>query len=246
MTESTETLHPRPQRARAHWIDLCGPWGFAHDDADQGLREGWAERNDGFDRSIIVPFPPESPASGIGETGYHPVVWYRRPFSAASRKSQERLILHCGAIDYRAHVWVNGRLVATHEGGQTPFSADITEALLPGDEQTLVIRAEDQPLDLAQPRGKQDWREEPHAIWYHRTTGIWQPIWLEAVQPTHITNLRWTPSTEPGGLGLDLTLRREHDRPVRARVRLSLHGRTLVDDTYAVEGTQVSRGMVLT
>ncbi|MGH2344190.1 MAG: glycoside hydrolase family 2 protein, partial [Chloroflexota bacterium] len=99
---------------------------------------------------------------------------------------------------------------------------------------------------LAQPRGKQDWREEPHAIWYHRTTGIWQPIWLEVVHPTHITNLRWTPSTDPGALGLDLTLRREHDRPVRARVRLSLHGRTLVDDTYAVEGTQVSRGMVLT
>jgi beta-galactosidase/beta-glucuronidase len=243
---SAETLHPRPQQARAHWVDLGGAWGFVHDDADQGLREGWPGRDDVFRRRITVPFPPESPASGIGETDYHPVVWYRRTFSAASRRPHERLILHCGAIDYRARVWVNGRLVAMHEGGHTPFSADITDALLPGPEQALVIRAEDQPRDLAQPRGKQDWLEEPHAIWYHRTTGIWQPIWLEAVHPTHITNLRWTPSTNPGALSLDLTLRRASDHQPRARVRLSLHGRTLVDDTYAVEGSEMSRSMVLT
>ncbi len=243
---SAETLHPRPQKARAHWTDLGGVWKFAHDDADQGLREGWPGRDEVFQGRITVPFPPESPASGVGETGYHPVVWYRRTFSAVNRRPHERLILHCGAIDYRARVWVNGRLVAMHEGGHTPFSADITDVLVPGDEQTLVIRAEDQPRDLAQPRGKQDWLDEPHAIWYHRTTGIWQPIWLEAVHPTHITTLRWTPSTNPGALSLDLTLRRASDHPLRARVRLSLHGRTLVDDTYAVEGREVTRAMVLT
>ncbi|HEY8283089.1 MAG TPA: sugar-binding domain-containing protein, partial [Chloroflexota bacterium] len=246
MAESAETLHPTPQHARTRWVDLCGSWGFAHDDRNQGLDQGWPGRHDVFDRQITVPFPPESPASGIGDTGYHPVAWYRRAFSAACRKPHERLLLHCGAIDYRAQVWVNGHLVATHEGGQTPFCADITNALVPGDEQELVIRAEDQPLDLAQPRGKQDWLEEPHAIWYHRTTGIWQPVWLEAVNPTHMTNLRWTPSLDPGLLTLELTLRRETDRPLRARVRLSIHGRLLVDDTYSVEGFQVSRGVALT
>ena len=85
-------------------------------------------------------------------------------------------------MDYRAHVWVNGQLVATHEGGQTPFSADITAALVTNrEEQVLVVRAEDQPRDLAQPRGKQDWRNKPHIIWYNRTSGIWQPVWLEPV-----------------------------------------------------------------
>jgi len=246
MAESAETLHPTPQQARTCWIDLCGSWGFAHDDHNQGLDEEWQGRNDGFDRQIIVPFPPESPASGIGDPDYHPVVWYRRTFSAACRGPHERLILHCGAIDYRAQIWVNGQLVAAHEGGQIPFCADITNALISGDEQRLVIRAEDQPLDLAQPRGKQDWLEEPHAIWYHRTTGIWQPVWLEAVNPTHITSLRWTPSLDLGLLSLELTLRREHDRPLRARARLSIHGRMLADDTYSIEGDRVSRGITLT
>ena len=243
---SNETLHPTPQQARTRWVDLCGSWGFAHDDQNQGLDQGWQGRNDGFDRQILVPFPPESPASGIGDPSYHPVVWYRRTFSAACRQPHERLILHCGAIDYRAQVWVNAQLVATHEGGQTPFHADITNALIPGDQQTLVIRAEDQPLDLAQPRGKQDWLEEPHAIWYHRTTGIWQPVWLEAVHPTHITSLRWTPNLDLGLLYLDLALARRPDRPARARVRLAIHGQLLADDTYAIEGDRISRGIALT
>ena len=117
------------------------------------------------------------------------------------------LILHCGAIDYRAQVWVNGCLVATHEGGHTPFSADITAALDNG-MVTLVIRAEDPPLDLTLPRGKQDWQPQPHTVWYHRTTGIWQPVWLEIVDATHILDLRWTPDLDQGLLGLSLTLQR--------------------------------------
>ncbi|MBA1914737.1 sugar-binding domain-containing protein, partial [Escherichia coli] len=76
-------------------------------------------------------------------------------------------------VDYRASVWVNGRLVATHEGGHTPFTADVTPVLAEGGEQILVVRAEDLPHDLQQPRGKQDWQLRPHAIWYARTTGIW-------------------------------------------------------------------------
>ncbi len=76
-------------------------------------------------------------------------------------------------------MWVNGRLVARHEGGYTPFVADVTDALRAGGPQTIVVRAEDDPHDLAKPRGKQDWQLEPHSIWYPRTTGIWQTVWLE-------------------------------------------------------------------
>jgi beta-galactosidase/beta-glucuronidase len=217
-------------------------WGFAYDDAGRGLDEGWQQRADVFTHTIQVPFPPESPLSGSGDTAYHPIVWYRRTFRVADEDARRRLLLHCGAVDYRAHVWVNGQLMAMHEGGQTPFSADITTALRPGEEQVIVMRAEDAPLDLAQPRGKQDWHEEPHAIWYQRTTGIWQPVWLEPVGLTHITHIRWTPDVERGFLSLCVRLQR-HDGtvPLRMRVQLSVHGETIADDTYVVMGTEVER-----
>jgi len=161
---------------RAEWFDLCGEWQFSYDDEDLGLAQHWHEYPDRFESIIIVPFPPESELSGINDKGYHPVVWYRREFDHA--EGDGRLLLHFGAVDYAAKVWVNGELVASHEGGHTPFSADITTSLRSEGRQVIVVRAEDQPLDVTQPRGKQDWQEQPHAIWYHRTTGIWQPVWL--------------------------------------------------------------------
>ncbi len=104
-----------------------------------------------------------------------------------------RTILHFGAVDYSARVWVNGHLVAEHEGGHTPFSADITGALNADGKQVVTVCVEDDPHDLAKPRGKQDWLLEPHSIWYPRTTGIWQTVWLEQVAATYIQKLRWTP-----------------------------------------------------
>ena len=173
-------VHPRPQLAREHWDDLCGRWQFAFDDADEGVADRWYATHAVFDREIVVPFPPESRSSGIADTGFHPVVWYRRHLSSQPPPRGERLLLHFGAVDYRADVWVNGQYVGGHEGGHTPFTVDVTGALrLDGAEQVVTVRAEDRPRDVTQPRGKQDWRPEPHSVWYHRTTGIWQPVWLE-------------------------------------------------------------------
>jgi len=234
-------IHPRPQLTRARWIDLGGTWDFAYDGSGQGFDAGWQERVDVYTHTIQVPFPPESSESGIGDTSFHPIVWYRRTFSVSPEDRVKRLLLHCGAVDYRASVWVNGRLVATHEGGQTPFSADITPALQPDEDQILVICAEDMPQDLAQPRGKQDWLEQPHEIWYDRTTGIWQPIWLEAVAPTHISHVRWTPDLDRGVLGFSVNFQGGEQTDLRLRVQLSLHGATLADDIYAVQGTAVER-----
>ena len=239
--ENKDTLHPRPQLTRSRWIDLGGAWGFAYDDERQGLDESWQTYADVYTQIIQVPFPPESAASGIGDTSFHPIIWYRRTFQFPSVDTGKRMLLHCGAVDYRAQVWVNGHLVATHEGGQTPFSADITMALHSGEEQVLVIRAEDAPLDLTQPRGKQDWLEQPHNIWYHRTTGIWQPVWLEPVDPIHITQVRWTPDLESGLLGLTVSLQRQVESSLHLHVHLSLHGVTLADDVYMVQGTEVQR-----
>ena len=252
--------HPRPQLVRERWTELDGAWGFAYDDDDAGLRAGWHHDAAPFTRQIIVPFPPESTASGIGDISFHPIVWYRRAFTyavaggaarrgrrgfrraATEQTSEEHLLLHFGAVDYRAQVWVNGHLVATHEGGQTPFSADITNALrADSDEQIIVVRAEDQPEDLTQPRGKQFWEIESRAIWHSRTTGIWQPVWLEPVGARHIAGIRWTPDADRAALGLAVTLDAAPRYPIRLRVQLHLDDMPLADDTYTVTEAEFAR-----
>lgn len=236
--------HPRPQLRREGWVDLCGTWGFQHDDADRGLTERWFERDRaGFEREILVPFPPESAASGIGDPGFHPIVWYARAITLTAAQRAGRVLLHFGAVDYRARVWVNGRLAVEHEGGHTPFSADVTDLLEAGPTQTIVVRAEDDPADLGQPRGKQYWEEKPDWIWYHRTTGIWQPVWLEPAPACRIAELRWTPDLDR--FGVDFVVRFEGAAPERARLRVELTGgrpRTmLADDRYRVSGAEVAR-----
>ncbi|CAA9534596.1 MAG: GH2, partial [uncultured Thermomicrobiales bacterium] len=198
-----------------------------------------------FDRAITVPFPPESAASGIHDPAFHPVVWYRRTFDVDQVDRPERLRLHFGAVDYRAEVWVNGCLVARHEGGQTPFAADIAPVLLPGDAQTVVVRAEDLPHDLAQPRGKQDWEATPHKIWYHRTSGIWQSVWLEPLPRVFIADVRWTPDLDRGLLNLGLSLNAAPDRPLALRVRLSLRGALLEEDTIRIERAELRRAFAI-
>jgi len=237
-------LHPRPQLTRDRWTDLSGPWRFAFDDGDVGRAQGWPERPERFDREILVPFPPESRASGIGETGYHPVVWYRRTFRRGDAERGERLLLHFGAVDYRADVWVNGKLVVRHEGGHTPFSADITDVLGDG-EQEIVVRAEDDPTDLAQPRGKQDWEPAPHRIWYHRTTGIWQAVWLEPVPAIRVDGVRWLPDLDRGLLGVGVRLNAAPEAPLTLRLRLSARGELLADDRWLLDRAETRREVAL-
>jgi beta-galactosidase/beta-glucuronidase len=237
-------MHPFPQRRRPDWHDLRGPWGFAYDDADKGLREGWHSDPEPFGRVIQVPFPPESARSGIHDTHEHPVVWYRRMFRLSEVPGYERgrrLLIHFGAVDYAASVWLNGHLIDRHAGGHSSFSLDLSEALEPGDEQVLVVRAEDQPHDLTQPRGKQYWETEPRYIWYHRTTGIWQPVWLEAVGATYLANVAWTPDTRRGSLGMSVRLDSQPAQPLRVRLRLSAEGEVLADDSYLVRQQESER-----
>ena len=239
---SSEKLHPRPQMTRDRWVDLSGPWGFAYDDANIGLRDCWFERSDVFDRTITVPYPPESSASGVGDTGRHPVVWYRRTFRADDAHRNERLLLHFGAVDYSADVWVNGHHVAQHEGGNTPFTADITPVLHYRDaEHVIVVRAEDQPSDLTQPRGKQFWEDRPRRIWYHRTTGIWQPVWLEPVGDTHITEVRWTADVDRALIGLQVTLNGEPPPGLKLHLRLTLRDDLLGEDEYVLQRRETRR-----
>src|SRR4029077_15855821 len=139
---------------------------------------------------------------------------------------------HFGAVDYHATVWVNGVHVLDHEGGYTPCCADITDALAQSGPQQVVVRAIDDPLDLGKPRGKQDWLLEPHAIWYPRTTGIWQTVWIEPLPATSIGSLRWTPNLERWEIGCEVHLEGEPRDDLRLHVMLKVGTLLLADDVY--------------
>jgi len=192
---SSESLprseYPRPQWRRADWLCLNGTWAFAFDDHDAGERDSWQVRfpPDALPGQITVPFPYQAHLSGIGERAVHPIVWYRRTLTVPNAWLQRRLLLHFGAADFRADVWLNGQLLGSHEGGYTPFTFDVTDAIAgfsgaagaigAAGENILVVRCEDQPSD-EQPRGKQDVREH-RPYWFAATTGLWQTVWLEPV-----------------------------------------------------------------
>jgi len=236
MTDGTTTpLHPRPRLTRDRWTDLSGPWGFVYDDADAGVDGRWFEHPEHFDRTITVPFAPETTLSGINDKGYHPWLWYRKTFTDRPPEGG-RLLLHFGAVDYSAMVWVNGNLVATHQGGHSPFSADITAALTAEGEQVIVVRAEDQPEDLTQPRGKQEWQAEPHVIWYHRTSGIWQPVWLEPVADVHIEKFHLTPDLVRSTVTVEATLNRKLPNPGWLAVTFSKDGQSLAAQQVRASG----------
>ncbi|MCQ8187773.1 sugar-binding domain-containing protein [Streptomyces rugosispiralis] len=233
--------HPRPQLIRdPDWRDLGGPWQFAHDDEDRGRADRWMDpaTSAPFTRTVTVPYPPESAASGVADTDFHPVLWYRRTIDVPRPAAGRRLLLHFGAVDHRAEVWLNGRLVGRHEGGHTGFTCDLTDAVDRDGEQTVVVRAEDQPLDAAQPRGKQDWRRDPHVIWYHRTSGIWQPVWLEEVPAEHITLLHWTPEVAHARVRCRLRLGHWPRRPHTVTVRLTRGERVLAEQRTLIDGQE--------
>jgi beta-galactosidase/beta-glucuronidase len=244
MTQPGISAHgyPRPQLVRDQWTSLNGAWEYACD--DETSRPGPAGVR--WQRAITVPFAPETPASGIGDMDFHRVFWYRRTFDAPALPGDTRLILHFGAVDYAATIWVNDTVAVRHEGGYTPFSADITEYLIPGGPQTVIVRADDDPHDLAKPRGKQDWQREPHAIWYPRTSGIWQTVWLEPVPATAIQHLAWAPDLQRWEIGLEATISGPRRDDLRLQVTLRAGEKLLTDDTYAViGGNEVARRIAL-
>ncbi|EOD67729.1 glycoside hydrolase family 2 protein [Amycolatopsis vancoresmycina] len=182
--DNTLPEYPRPQLTRPRWLNLNGVWEYA----------GWPSspgepRPSGYAERILVPFPPESALSGIARRDE--VLWYRRLVEIPADWRGSRVLLHFGAVDQTAKVWVNNQLVATHEGGYTAFSADITDVLRAEGPQELTVRAEDRTDIEPFPVGKQ--RNAPGGIWYTASSGIWQTVWLEPVPETRIERLDLTP-----------------------------------------------------
>lgn len=178
--------YPRPQMERDQWVSLNGLWEYAI------LPLG--ERPSEYQGVILVPFAVESSLSGVGKSvGGENELWYHRTFTLPSQWKGKNVLLHFGAVDWKADVWVNEIKVGTHTGGYTPFEFDITAALQKG-ENTIKVKVWD-PTDTSfQPRGKQV--SKPGGIWYTPVTGIWQTVWMEPVAQQHIANIKTTPDLD--------------------------------------------------
>lgn len=187
--ENVWTEYPRPQMVRKGWQNLNGLWDYAITKKDAPKPEKW-------DGRILVPFCAESALSGVGKSVTKDQnLWYRRQIEVPAAWKDMRVVLHFGAVDWEATVFVNGKELVTHRGGNDPFSIDITDALKDGDGE-LVVRVWDPTDSGAQPRGKQVNR--PEGIWYTPVTGIWQTVWLEPVRETHIQSVKVTPDVDKG------------------------------------------------
>lgn len=225
---------------RAGWVCLNGEWRFTFDNQ---LKYNFPNDNPDWTHKIQVPFSPESEASGIGDRGFHRACWYQREFEI--EKENYRVLLHFGAVDYSAKVWVNDVFVIDHMGGHTPFSVDITNALKGSGPQNLTVWAEDDPHDLEKPRGKQDWLLEPHSIWYPRTTGIWQTVWLERVPVMYIQRIRWTPHVERWEIGFEAFIGGHLRDFSRIALYLCRGDQILLHDIYEVINGEVHRRIAL-
>ncbi|MGQ7889558.1 glycoside hydrolase family 2 protein [Paenibacillus sp. WC2504] len=246
MTNQPRADYPRPQFVRDNWMNLNGEWEFEFDDDRVGSKEKWHLGNKALSKRIQVPFAFQSKLSGIGSNEFHDVVWYRRDLVIPDSFANKRILLHFGAVDYEASVWVNGTLVATHEGGHTPFHADITDALQSGTNK-LVVKAVDYSKDVTLPRGKQYWLSDSASIFYTRTTGIWQTVWMEAVSAdAYLDKVRITPDIDNKQVELQFFIEaaKAHEKQ-QVKVEISFKGKLVSEDTYLLKDSVGTRAVRL-
>jgi beta-galactosidase/beta-glucuronidase len=219
--------YPRPQLTRPKWTNLNGLWDYAITPKD-------AARPTQFEGQFLVPYPVESALSGV-KRALKPDqrLWYRRTIAATAAKDT-RLLLHFGAVDWRAEVFINGKSVGVHEGGYDPFTFDITAAVNPrAKSQELVVAVTDPTNTGLQPRGKQVL--DPNGIWYTAVSGIWQTVWLEPVPTAFIRDLVLTPDLD----GKKLRLSVDASTPAGFTAIARLHGQ-VVGRAIANTGAQTA------
>ncbi len=176
--------HPRPQFVRDSWVNLNGKWTFEFDFGQSGTHEGrMLQKSKGFRKSIVVPFCPESELSGVGYKDFIPAMWYHRKLAVPAGWEGKRILLNFGAVDYEAEIYIDGETAGYHAGGSSSFTVDLTQYVKCGKTHDLVVRVKDTLVNSHQPSGKQSRRFKSYGCVYTRTTGIWQTVWMEAVDP---------------------------------------------------------------
>ena len=212
--------YPRPQLVRSEWMNLNGLWNY-------GITEA-ASADFSVEGQILVPFAVESSLSGVARTVTDAdALWYERTFTVPSAWKGRSVLLHFGAVDWKAEVWLNGSKLGEHTGGYTPFSFDITPYLKKSGKQTLRLKVLDATDTAWQPRGKQ-WML-PDGIWYTPVTGIWQTVWMEPVQSAHVNNYYAVSDIDKGSISLSINAEGLQDGDV-------LRSRLLADGSVIAEG----------
>ena len=201
--EVPRSEHPRPDAIRENWMTLNGEWQFEIDEAGDGEARG-LKSGKNLSAKITVPFCPESKLGGVEHYGLMKNIWYRRQFDLPAGMKGKRVQLHFGAVDYQAWVWVNGQLAGSHVGGNVAFTFDVTKFLRAGQNE-LVVRAFDDTTSGKQPTGKQTHTVSEGCV-YTRTTGIWQPVWLEAVGSSFVESFSVVPDPDRPRVLVDATI----------------------------------------
>jgi Beta-galactosidase/beta-glucuronidase len=224
--------YPRPIMEREQWQNLNGLWNYAILPAGKSAPLT-------YDGKILVPFPLESSLSGVAkELGEKNELWYQRDFIVPAKWSNKKILLNFGAVDWKADIWVNNIKVGQHTGGYTPFSLDITSALIKGNNK-LVVKVWDPADQGFQPRGKQV--SKPDGIWYTSVSGIWQTVWMEPVSEHYITNVKTTPNIDNNSLKVEvLTDARVSSDKIEVKV---FDGKQLVASATSVNGLPVEVAM---
>jgi beta-galactosidase/beta-glucuronidase len=199
---------PYPDRVRENFYVLNGIWKFEFDPKNIGLKNKWFKKAN-FSKTINVPYPVESEASGIGEKVPTPVFWYAKEFTLDENFSKNKILLNFGAVDYKARVYLNGNYLGEHIGGYTPFSFEIEKFLK--EKNLLVLRCEDK-RSLTQIRGKQTFLKKSFLIFYTSVSGIWQPVWLEFAGKIYLKNFKLSYDFEKKKIIFNLLLAGENGR----------------------------------
>lgn len=231
--------YPRPQFVRKNWLCLNGTWGFTFDDNDLAASEHWEKDSFWPEGEIEVPFCFESKLSGIQDTSMHDRFFYKRRFIVPESWKESRILLHFEAVDYQCRVFLNEKLCAQHTGGNTGFCVDITDYLCAG-EQTIAVAVYDPAQDETIPRGKQFWKEENEGIWYTRTSGIWQSVWLEPVDDIHISRLKFTSDVDHDTVLVEAEFS-DWEKEMYLEVDISFQGETVCRDRYFVSNKNIFR-----
>jgi len=223
--------YPRPIMERNDWKNLNGLWKYA-------ITKKGDPTPAAYQGDILVPFAVESSLSGVGKMiNEKEELWYQRTFDIPSAWRGKQILLHFGAVDWKAEVWVNDVKVGEHTGGFTPFYFDITSVLNKGNND-LVVKVWDPSDRGEQPRGKQI--ANPHGIWYTPVTGIWQTVWLEPVATQYITNLKTTPDIDNNSVKVEVAANTTSADKVEVKV---FDGKNLVAKGAALNGVPVELTM---
>lgn len=220
--------YPRPIMERSEWKNLNGSWNYA-------ITKKGEPAPTRYHGEILVPFAVESSLSGVGKTvSENQELWYQRTFNVPSSWNQRQVLLHFGAVDWKADVWVNNVKVGEHSGGFTPFYFDITSVLNKKGNNQLIVKVWDPSDHGEQPRGKQV--EKPNGIWYTPVTGIWQTVWLEPVAEQHIAGLKTTPDIDLKSIQVEVATSQASSDKIEVKV---FDGQTLVAQGAALNGLPI-------